>query len=178
MNIANETWVGALLVIYLAFVGIGAAVLVVSNFPVEQGNTIVFPHAEGDRPMFYPFGGLKSPAQGMLMIAFLVGVIGSFLHAAQSLGSYIGNKTFKSSWAIWYLLRPWIGGVLGLSIYFTLRAGLVGGSGDVNPYGTAAFGLLGGWFSKTTTDKLQEVFQTLFKTDEDDKRKDKLKGDE
>ena len=36
---------------------------------------------------------------------------------------------------------------------------------------------LSGWFSKTTTDKLQEVFETLLKTDQDKKRKDKLRVD-
>jgi hypothetical protein len=51
----------------------------------------------------------------------------------------------------------------------------MGGGPDVNPYGVAALGALGGWFSKTTTDKLQEVFETLFKTDADKERTDKLK---
>lgn len=53
----------------------------------------------------------------------------------------------------------------------------MGTAGDVNPYGLIALGLLGGWFSKTTTDKLQEVFETLFKTDQDAERSDKLTKD-
>ena len=65
--------------------------------------------------------------------------------------------------------------MLGLAIYFVMRAGLIGSAGDVNPYGLVSMGLLGGWFSKTTTDKLQEVFETLFKTDQDAERTDKLK---
>jgi hypothetical protein len=112
----------------------------------------------------------------LILLAALAGIAGSFLHAAQSLSSYVGNASFKSSWTVWYLLRPWIGGILGLAIYFTFRAGLVAGASAVNPYGVVALGLLGGWFSKTTTDKLQEVFETLFKTDEDRKRRDKLQA--
>jgi hypothetical protein len=112
----------------------------------------------------------------LICLALLAGAAGSFLHATQSLSSYIGNDTFKPSWATWYLLRPWIGAVLGFAIYFALRTGLVAGVDTVNPYGVVAIGFLGGWFSKTTTDKLQEVFETCFKTDADKNRKDKLEA--
>jgi len=37
----------------------------------------------------------------------------------------------------------------------------------MNPYGVTAISLLGGWFLKTTTGKLQEVFEVLFKTNAD-----------
>ena len=164
------------LVIYLLVIGIGAALILMINFPNLEDGNVLFPHLDGDKPKFIPFGTIGSAASGLMMLAFLSGVAGSFLHAAQSLSSYIGNATLKLSWMVWYVLRPWIGGVLGLAIYFVFRAGLVGGGSvaNVNPYGVVAVGLLGGWFSKTTTDKLQEVFETLFKTDEDKKRKDKL----
>ena len=64
--------------------------------------------------------------------------------------------------------------MLGFAIYFAFRSGLVGGSSIVNPHGVVTIGLLGGWFSKTTSDKLKEVFENLLKTDEDDNRNDKL----
>ncbi len=156
-----EFWLAIFLVIYLLAFGVGAALGVIGIFPTSTGSQLQFP---------VPL----DPEQGLLSLAFLAGVAGSFLHAAQSLSSYIGNKTFKASWAVWYFLRPWVGGVLGLTIYFVLRAGLVGGAGAINPYGVVAVGVLGGWFSKVTTDKLKEVFEALFKTDEDGKRRDKL----
>jgi len=161
------------LVIYLLIVGVGASVLIAANFPEQKDTHIAFP--QGGRMHVLPLGEPASIAQGLIWLAMLAGVAGSFLHAAQSLSSYIGNGTFKSSWAAWYFLRPWIGAVLGFAIYFALRTGLVGGVDSVNPYGVVAIGFLGGWFSKTTTDKLQEVFETLFKTDADKERKDKLK---
>jgi len=116
----------------------------------------------------------------LLMQAGLAGIVGSILHAAQSLTSYVGNDTFKMSWTAWYVMRPWIGGILALAMALAAQAGLVGagGGGTVNVFGITALGLLGGWFSKTTTDKLQEVFSTLFKTDADKERTDKLKGDQ
>lgn len=181
------------LVLYLLGVGVGAAAVVIINFPTETDTGIVFPKnavveegedsqdiaeetkvGDEEKPIFVPFGELGSAGQGLLLLAFLSGIAGSFLYAAQSLSSYVGNKTFKASWFTWYLLRPWVGGLLGFALYAAIRAGLVAGTGAVNPYGVVALGLLGGWFSKTTTDKLQEVYQTLFQTKQDEQRQDKL----
>jgi IPT/TIG domain-containing protein len=154
---------GIVLFFYFLLVGAAAVAYLALAFPgVDEKGVLTFPLLIG------------TVDRQLLLLAFAAGVAGSFLHGAQSLSSYIGNVEFKSRWAIWYLLRPCIGGILGLSVYFAFRAGLVAGASFVNPYGVVAVGLLGGWFSKTTSDKLQEVFETLFKTDEDDKRKDKL----
>jgi hypothetical protein len=160
-------------VIYLLVVGLGATAVVIITFP-ETGDGIDSAHATPNMSSLLPVWSHVTPEQKLILLAFAAGIAGSFLHAAQSLSSYIGNEAFKASWTTWYFLRPWIGGALGFAIYFALRAGLVAGPTAVNPYGVVALGLLGGWFSKTTTDKLQEVFETLFKTDQDKKRKDKL----
>ena len=65
-------------------------------------------------------------------MAFLAGILGSFMHAGQSFAKYVGNEQLTSSWACWYILRPPVGGVLGL--LFSLRAARgtlerIGGSG-------------------------------------------------
>lgn len=113
--------------------------------------------------------------QGLLVLALLSGLLGSFVHAGQSLASYVGNQTFKSSWILWYVLRGPIGAALGVLIYFVLRAGLLsGGSEAVSPYGVATLAALGGLFSKQATDKLAEVFDRFFSNDVDAGRKDKL----
>lgn len=166
--------VGILLVAYLLILGVAGVLLIIVNFPAIENGVVQFPHVTNGRTQFRPFGDIGSADQGLIVLAFVAGLAGSFLHAAQSLSSYLGNVEFKTSWTAWYFLRPWVGGVLGFAIYFAFRAGLVAGASVVNPYGVVALGLLGGWFSKTTTDKLQEVFETLFKTDEDRHRKDKL----
>lgn len=171
-----DRWLGWVLVGYLLIVGVTAAMLIVVNFPNTTSGDFEFSDAGAGGPEFFPFGPLRGNDQGFLLLAFCAGVTGSFLHAAQSLSTYLGNASFKASWSSWYVLRPWIGGLLGFALYFSFRAGLVAGASVVNPYGVIAIGTLAGWFSKTTTDKLQEVFETLFKTDEDRKRKDKLEG--
>ncbi len=119
--------------------------------------------------------------QGLVLLALLAGLLGSFMHASQSLGAYVGNRQFHTSWVLWYILRPPVGGVLGLLFYFILRAGLIPAatsqtSEAVSPYGVVAFGALAGWFSKRATDKLAEIFETLFRTAKDLEYKDKLAG--
>jgi len=114
----------------------------------------------------------QSNDQGILILALLAGILGSFMHAAQSLAIYVGNRDLRRSWVLLYALRPWIGGVLGLLFYFVLRAGLIpaaaaSSTDAVSPYGVVAFGALAGWFSKRVTDKLAEMVDMLFRTQQD-----------
>ena len=118
----------------------------------------------------------------------LAGAIGSYIHASSSFVDYLGNRTLISSWVWWYLLRPFIGMMLALLFYFVFRGGFItagvnsGGEGAasyINPFGIAAMGGLVGMFSKIATDKLNEVFLTLFAPKPgqgDAKRGDKLSG--
>ena len=173
--VVAERLVALALVLYLMAVGLGASQCLFQTFPASAAK-VADSTAVSCTVLGLTFG--TTADRVLLFAAMLAGIVGSFLHAAQSLATYVGNDDFKMSWTAWYVLRPWIGGILGFALYFVARAGLLGAPGEggdsANPYGVVAIGLLGGWFSKTTTDKLQEVFATLFKTDEDKKRKDKL----
>jgi hypothetical protein len=171
----KDCWIAFGLVVYLAAVGAVSAAVVVLNFPEELDGKVQFA-AELQPSLLFPSLVLRSAEQGLVLLAFVAGVAGSFLHTAQSLSSYLGNGRFKASWSAWYVMRPWIGGILGFCLYFVFRAGLIAGASAVNPFGVVAIGALGGWFSKTTTDKLQEVFETLFSTDADHQRVDKLEA--
>lgn len=114
-----------------------------------------------------------------LLIALLSGALGSYIHAATSFVDYIGNRRFVKSWTWWYLLRPFIGMALALLIYFSARGGLIAtstGASALSPYGVAAVTGLAGLFSKQATDKLREVFETLFQSEHLPERKDKLSG--
>lgn len=120
----------------------------------------------------------------LILLVIVAGILGSFVHAATSLADYIGNNNFNRNWSWFYILRPFIGMALALVFYFVVRAGFLttsGGAKDINPYGIAALAGLVGMFSKQATDKLSEVFGTLFRAapgEGDDKRKDSLTGEE
>ena len=103
----------------------------------------------------------------LLMLVIVAGILGAFVHGATSLADYIGNNSFSKSWTWFYLLRPAIGMSLALVFYFVIRGGFLsttGGAQDINPYGIAALSGLVGMFSKQATDKLSEVFGTLFRS--------------
>jgi hypothetical protein len=120
--------------------------------------------------------------QRMFLIAAVSGAIGGSLHVATSFASYVGNRQFDANWTWWYLLRVPIGVGLALIVYVSLRAGFFspvsGGSAEVskvvNPFGFAAISGMAGLFSKQATDKLKELFDGLFRTQEDEKRQGKL----
>ena len=100
-------WQKIALSAYLFLLGIGAIVLIIVIFPEitqdgSNGTKLSFPEI---------IKGVKLLEQrGLILLAFSAGIAGSFIHAAQSLSSYIGNVRTKPSWIIWYVMRPWIGG--------------------------------------------------------------------
>jgi hypothetical protein len=119
----------------------------------------------------------------LFFIVILAGGLGSYVHAATSFSTYVGNGSLHKSWTWWYLLRPIIGSVLALVFYLVIRGGLLsvstGAAGDLNPFGVAAIAGMVGMFSKQAADKLKETFDNLFRTAKgqgDDQRLDKLTG--
>ena len=117
----------------------------------------------------------------LLLIVVLAGMLGAFLHLAQSFSDFTGNRSLKSSWLWWYVMRPFIGGGLALVFYAALRGGLVSivpasntSTANLNTSGLIALSALVGLFSKAATSKLGEVFDTLFRTDAAGKTKDKV----
>lgn len=88
---------------------------------------------------------------------------------------YIGNGQLKRRWLPYYLSLPIVGAALAPIVYMLLRVGILtptglanGGAGtsNLNLVGIYAFAALTGMFAKTATDKLSEVFGTLFRTGE------------
>jgi len=126
------------------------------------------------------FGWLRfslSDEARLIIIVILARALGSYVHSATSFIDYVGNRELKKSWAWWYILRPFIGISLALVFYFVIRAGFFTLSAEVEAnslYGFAAMAGLVGMFSKQATDKLSELFDTLFKTAEPVEREDKL----
>lgn len=114
-----------------------------------------------------------------MFLAALAGALGAYVHLATSFADYAGNERLTSSWGWWYLLRPFIGMALAEVVYLAVRGGLLNAGGTsaasaISPYGVAAITALTGLFAKQATDKLREVFETLFRTQQKVERKDAL----
>ena len=114
----------------------------------------------------------------LFLLVVVFGALGAYVHAATSFADFVGNRRFVGSWTWWYFLRLPIGATLALLLYVALRAGFFTAGTEaeaVNPYGVAALAGLSGLFSKQATDKLREVFTTMFQVSAGDNlRKDSL----
>jgi hypothetical protein len=110
-----------------------------------------------------------TPDTVLLALVVVMSALGSFVHAATSFIDYVGNRRLATSWMWWYIMRVLVGAALALLFYFAVRGGFFGAdtpTDQINPYGIAALAGLVGLFSKQATDKLREVFDTIFRTAE------------
>jgi hypothetical protein len=116
-----------------------------------------------------------TPDERLFITVVAAGALGSLIHSLTSFADYVGNRELTQSW-VWYLiLRVPIGIALALIFCVALRGGLIAPTLPdeytsthpltiLNPYGFAAIGAMAGMFSRQATDKLREIFDTLFKT--------------
>jgi hypothetical protein len=113
--------------------------------------------------------------RSILLIVALAGALGAILHGLRSLSRYVGERYFFRSWIFYYFALPVVGAILGTIVYLVLRAGLISGGGaNQDPFGFAALAALVGLFSGQASEKLKQVFETLFSRDE--KGTDSLPG--
>lgn len=114
------------------------------------------------------FGSIRfttTASTSLIVLAFLSGGIGAFLHVATSFTTFVGNRTLLWRWMLWYPARLLIGAALGAVFYFLVRGGFFSSStltSAINPYGIAGLAALVGMLSKQATDKLTNLFETLF----------------
>lgn len=107
-----------------------------------------------------------SDEQRIIALVILSGLLGSFIHTANSFSAYVGARQFERSWIWWYLLRPFVGMSIALIFYLVFRGGLFSGNTtaqDLNIYGILTLAALTGLFSDRATLKLEEVFDNLFR---------------
>ncbi len=127
----------------------------------------------------FGFNWSKPTADALYLVAVItLGALGSSVQALTSFATYVGNHALRKRWVWWYIARLPIGGVIALVLYLLLRGGLLSVSTsakDISPYGIGAVAALAGMFSRQATDKLRELFETLFHTvsDANAARKDK-----
>ncbi|UWZ82337.1 Ig domain-containing protein [Occallatibacter riparius] len=111
----------------------------------------------------------------LLLLVLFMGAFGSAVYSLKSLGDYRGDNKLKRSWALFYIVQPFEGSGIAVLMYLVVRGGFLSGTTtDVNVFGTCAIAGLAGAFSDTAFMKLNEVFNTLFKPQ--DNRGGKIDG--
>jgi hypothetical protein len=176
-------WIGSMFLgLYFTGLAVLTFYLLVSTWPVS-GATERSGFAD-----FSVFGSSPfsiSSDHRLFVTVIAAGALGSLIHTITSFADYVGNRTLSRSWIWWLVLRAPVGVALALLFYLVLRGGLIvpslpnrSAASDttllLNPYGIAAISALAGMFSKQATDKLREIFDTLFRTREPVDRTDPL----
>ncbi len=184
----NNRWVVLLGTVIMFVVGLALISSVINLWPVVDrstamtagGGAAMTPTSRQGVNLLFGLVSLNvTPSTALIVLVLVLGASGSLVHTATSFADFVGNRSLYSSWVVWYLLRVIIGMILALVLYFAVRGGFFSASSasdDVNPYGIAALAGLAGLFSKQATDKLREVFETLFQVNKggDANRKDDL----
>ena len=107
----------------------------------------------------------------LLVLIACAGALGGVVHLLTSLGGFIGGRQLLRSWLIFYYFGPPVGAILALVVYFILRMGVLSPISPpevFNVYGILGFAVLTGLFARQATEKLAEVFDTLFQKAHDE----------
>ncbi len=154
----------------LVFLAILALAAIVVFWPADFGR-------DAGPSVSVLFGARTLPREtDLLLLAVIFGALGSFLHVAKSFATFAGNRALVDSWTWWYCLQPLVGMALAVVFYVMVRGGFLSSgasAADVSPFGLAGISGLAGMFSKQATDKLNELFSTMFSTAADGARADK-----
>lgn len=101
-----------------------------------------------------------------LELALLAGILGGAARSLSSLVMYRASRRLFKSWTLWYFGQPVMGGMFAVIGLALLKAGLIGNSAveTLSPAGVVAFSALIGLFIDEFTNKMSELFKTLFAT--------------
>src|SRR5688500_17518431 len=56
----------------------------------------------------------------MFLLVALAGFTGNMIHIATSFTNYVGSEKFKSSWLLWYFVKPFTAAALAVIFYMVL----------------------------------------------------------
>jgi hypothetical protein len=112
---------------------------------------------------------ITQDAQILLLMLF-TGAFGSCVYALKSLGDYRGDGKLYQTWFTYYAIQPVEGAGIAYLFYLIARGGFLSVGVEektVNIFGMCAIAGLAGAFSDTAFLKLRELFQILFKPQDD-----------
>jgi hypothetical protein len=164
--------------VFLAAMVLVCVYLLLALWPAVEAATAERPHATVVH--LFSFAWRPTPEVVLLLLVAFSSALGGSLHATISFTDYVGNRRLATSWIWWYVLRVHLGTALAVLFYFALRGGLFSANTPtnvINPFGIAALAGLVGLFHKQATDKLRELFDTMFRTapgQGDDQRGDSI----
>jgi hypothetical protein len=120
-------------------------------------------NAKDTRPNGFEF--IEPVETTMIILVIFAGAIGGALHSLRSVSWYVGQRDFKWSWYLMYVLLPFVGASIALAFYLVLRAGFVDlptNKGGI--FATVGLAALIGLFSQQAALKLKKVAEAILTT--------------
>jgi hypothetical protein len=139
----------------------------------EKAQQDVKEKADRARAAIEAIGSVRAAEPAVLRMVMLLGALGGVLHFLGSFVMFVGNRRLKRSWLPYYVVMPFTGAGLAAIVYMLLRVGILSptdgtgaptGISNLNLMAVYAFATMAGLFSRAATDKLGEVFATIFRT--------------
>jgi hypothetical protein len=101
----------------------------------------------------------------LLLAVSLAGAGGAALQASTALVNFIGSRSYRRGWTLYFIVRPLLGAGVALTVYVVLRAAFVQSglpTSSLNYYGILAISLLSGLLSSSVLVRLTEFYDTVF----------------
>ena len=149
-NIRGLRW------IYPRIIGIATIYLSTVSLVMLAVLLYVWPTSVSTNPIADPL---------VILLAALAGGLGGAVYATFSMIYHLGDGSTESSYVLWYFMRPVIGLVLGVVVFFVVRGGLLVitvSQVDLNLYGVAGISALAGISARQMMTKLREVLNSIF----------------
>lgn len=96
--------------------------------------------------------------------AYLWGLVGSILHGLWSHWQHVSDRRLRKAWFSWYLLLPFLGGILGALMYLVFFAGFIAATGGVqiqSEYFVMLLSALAGFSTEWAVKTLHEVTELI-----------------
>jgi len=112
----------------------------------------------------------------LILLVLFVGGFSASVFGLNSFANYSGQELLKANWLWLYFARPIIGAGVAFVFYLIVRGGFLAGTNvdvkAVTPFGFVAVAALVGMFSDAAINKLNDIFDTMFRAK--DTRKETL----
>ena len=118
------------------------------------------------------FGAPGASNWQLLLFVIMCGALGSMIHYVSSMVTFVGNRTFRSSWFWFYISRPFVGGGLAVIFFFALGSGVINGASGNQFMQLGLISALVGLFSDKAVKKLSDLLDVILATK--DERSDKV----
>jgi hypothetical protein len=174
-QVESKFWISRLvgsIFVYNVVLSILALCLLATIWPGSGANQFANQSLPAETFRMFTFSATISGEAIVILIAMLMGALGALVYTSTALVGHVAHadgdaepNKWKDSYTLWYLVHPLLGASVAVIFYMVLRGALVNlsvGTGGLNLYGVAAISGMVGLSSKEATEKLKELFKTLF----------------